>query len=686
MSDDNVTFLRPPGAAPPGLPPLPGAPPPPAAPPAAPTPDEGDGAALVPGRPRRSAADSLAALPVDPPPLAPAPGHVPATFRSDGGNGEDEGGRPGLGTLSLSAILAVALAALRGTAGAVQDWRQRRLERQAEAEPLRKARLKLAEARLGTDAAVADSGKGRGGKVPSSQDFGRKSHKGGGGPGKGGSGSGGSGASPKSTGSRSGAGPKGSTGKGSSSGSPSSRPDTGRSGSGKGGKDKPSKGGKDAGRGSGTPGKLGKGGKGGNNSGPGKHDRTAAKGGINPWKSAGKGDKGKLGKSEGGKNKPGKSGTGSTGAPGRLGRALKDAKDGAKPWKSDKDNKGKGDSGWKNGDGAFGTKSGKNKPGKGGSGDGRVTLGQSIRDETNQRAGDRFKARRENPDPPFISRHRKARDDRSDGAEGAAKGAEGETPNDAPTGGDRASEGFAGGFVDDSGTGARSGYGDGTAWTPPPRRERRSADESMRDATEEAPTYTAERANRPGDNERPRWQPPEPAAIARGVRGLPRAPHRPAGSRLGTTRTTTRGAPVSAPAIRLPGTGGVAAEHLTEVTLDDVLDHLAASNAHCFETYDECSGLAQKATELRFQFLDLAEELRSRHNIIGRLTGAAMDRLAESMDLIARKADEMRDESLTAAETVETAHDAMHDAYKPMQQAAADAGLPMPSARIHNED
>ena len=83
---------------------------------------------------------------------------------------------------------------------------------------------------------------------------------------------------------------------------------------------------------------------------------------------------------------------------------------------------------------------------------------------------------------------------------------------------------------------------------------------------------------------------------------------------------------------------------------------------------------------------ELAVDLAERHNIIGVLTSAAMARLAESMDLLARKAEEMRTESLTAAESVEVAHDEMHDAYKPVQQAAADAGLRMPSARIHNED
>lgn len=139
-------------------------------------------------------------------------------------------------------------------------------------------------------------------------------------------------------------------------------------------------------------------------------------------------------------------------------------------------------------------------------------------------------------------------------------------------------------------------------------------------------------------------------------------------------------------ALSLPGMSGPAAEHTTDVTLDDVLDDLADAKDECFTTYDECAVLADKARKLRDSLTDLAEELAERNNVIGRLTSAAMVRLSESMDLLARKAEEMRPKSLAAAEAVETAHDEMHDAYRPVQQAAADAGLRMPSARIHNED
>lgn len=146
------------------------------------------------------------------------------------------------------------------------------------------------------------------------------------------------------------------------------------------------------------------------------------------------------------------------------------------------------------------------------------------------------------------------------------------------------------------------------------------------------------------------------------------------------------GAPARRAHVPAARSGGAAAEHLTEVTLDDVLDHLAASKKRCFATYDECAVLAGQARKLRRSFEDLAHELAERHNVIGRLTSGAMARLAELMDVVARKAEEMRTRSLGAAESVEVAHDAMYDAYRPVQQATADAGLVMPSARIHNED
>jgi hypothetical protein len=107
---------------------------------------------------------------------------------SDETDGEEADG-PGLAALGLAAALAIALAALRGTATVVQDWRQRRLEHDAETAPLREARLKHqlageeamarhAAAMQGIDGKAAEKRAKNG--VPSSHDYGRKALTGGG--------------------------------------------------------------------------------------------------------------------------------------------------------------------------------------------------------------------------------------------------------------------------------------------------------------------------------------------------------------------------------------------------------------------------------------------------------------------------------------------------------------------------
>jgi len=130
---------------------------------------------------------------------------------------------------------------------------------------------------------------------------------------------------------------------------------------------------------------------------------------------------------------------------------------------------------------------------------------------------------------------------------------------------------------------------------------------------------------------------------------------------------------------------GMAAEHTTEITLDDTLSTLEQLTQESFTAHDASVVLSGKARQLRYALDELAADLRSRHNLLGNLTGAAMARLAESMERLARQAEEMSKSSLTAAELSEAAEQAMFDAYKPVQQATADAGLIVPSARIHNE-
>nr|WP_172682191.1 hypothetical protein [Streptomyces violaceoruber] len=157
----------------------------------------------------------------------------------------------------------------------------------------------------------------------------------------------------------------------------------------------------------------------------------------------------------------------------------------------------------------------------------------------------------------------------------------------------------------------------------------------------------------------------------------------------GTSSTSTKENSVSDAWLTKWGSGSVAdmdAQHETEVTLDDTLDVLEELTAQSFKAHETCNKLAAKARDLRYELDDLAADLRSTHNVIGRLTGAAMAKLAESMELLARKADEMATKSLTAAELSESAENAMFDAYRPLQQATEDAGLAVPAARVHNEN
>lgn len=146
-----------------------------------------------------------------------------------------------------------------------------------------------------------------------------------------------------------------------------------------------------------------------------------------------------------------------------------------------------------------------------------------------------------------------------------------------------------------------------------------------------------------------------------------------------------RGAGMSLPAHILPTSMGMQSLHDTEVTIDDVLDVLERLTKESFTAHEKSIVIAEQARRIRGQLEDLAEELRTHHNVIGNRTAAAMTRLAESMDVVAAKADQMRTESLNAAEESESTQFAMADEHRPVQQATADANLVVPSARVHNE-
>ncbi len=127
------------------------------------------------------------------------------------------------------------------------------------------------------------------------------------------------------------------------------------------------------------------------------------------------------------------------------------------------------------------------------------------------------------------------------------------------------------------------------------------------------------------------------------------------------------------------------AQHATEITLDDAIDDYSDFTDDAFKTHDQCFKLAGRARKLRDILADFAVDLAVNHNLIGALFSGAMARLSESMDLLARMADEMLFSSLEAAEMAEAASNDLNDAYRPYSVATADAGLATPSAPIHNE-
>jgi hypothetical protein len=154
-----------------------------------------------------------------------------------------------------------------------------------------------------------------------------------------------------------------------------------------------------------------------------------------------------------------------------------------------------------------------------------------------------------------------------------------------------------------------------------------------------------------------------------------------AGTKENRMPLPTHRGPAPAPR-RIPG---MDAQHETEVTLDDVCDLLEELTSDSFTTHDKCAQLAARAGALRERLLHVAHDLAVTNNVIGHATSVAMARLAEDMDVLVRQSEVMSTESLRAAETTEAADTAMNDAYRPITQATADAGLLAPSAPVHNQ-
>jgi len=702
--------------------------------PSGPVPDNTDDDTPAPRRPgRRSPLDALAALPspgltlpvLPNPALVPQPGHVPATFHND--PDDPAAGTPGLGALSMAATLAVAIACLRGTHTVLSTWWENRQARLADTAPLREARLKHQAAMQGiADKAAQQRAKSN--RVPSSSEFGRKTlsrTSGGGGGGRSSGGSGKSGGLGTGASKRSGAGSKTSSGSGS-----------GLFGGGK----KPS--GTSNSRSGGSKSPMNRGAGGGGGRGPGGKNRS-------PKSNSGASQGGGAGSRKQNRPSPSPGGSGSGGsgrktlasaagkqaqkaAARRLKRRRKNlnnpvlwggsnsqGKNGPKT-NSPKSNTPKG-----NGPGSGPKRKKiqlqKNGPTTGGPGTtgtsrtrGRTTLSQAARKQAVKAAARRWKRRQHQwkagHKPPIWTTPNTPGSTSAKTTNGP--GSNTNTPKTPKTKTRKKTKKTAPGSsywnkVRNRRRKQQPPAGGGPAGGGPTggRRGRKSPWQAAGQAGVD-PTITVQRADNVGDQAR-RW---EPSQIGTGPKALPSTG--PAALDAAPTKTFPRPS-TSRPKEPRPmppapgkpdarivkarnqaartGRGVIAdarhmdAQHATEITLDDAIDEYDDFKDDAFKTHDQCAKLADRAIRLRDILLDFAEELAVKHNLIGALFSRAMARLAESMDLLARMAEEMKTSSLEAAEMAEAAANDLNDAYRPYNVATADAGLSTPSAPIHNE-
>jgi hypothetical protein len=662
------------------------------------------------------------------------PGHAPGTFRPAGFHDSGQAPQPGLGTLSVATVLAVAVAAMRGINGAITGVRANREQRRAAADLAASGRGDGTGGRKGRVQSAADFGRGFLGRPDRAGGWfrsgGGSGGRGGGGGGRGGFGSfggwGGGSSSPR-TGSRraSGFGADGTSRRrnsGGGSGGGSGSASGSRSGGWwRGGSKRTSQGGtggrrsKRGGTGTGadvapgtttgTGGASPKGGRKGRAKSP--KAGIAPKGTLRPNKAK----KGQAPGTAGGQGAPGTSskkakkgapagtgGPGTTAAPGK-----------AKKGKNGTSATGRSDTNPKHNGAAPAAPAGP------------VGLRQAIGNEFERRWAERRKHGTPVIGPLSKKARRKAaakkkRKPRSAATATAAGPKVNLTKNQNPkakvrknpkhAGSPPPRPGAAGAGAPGPGPGGPSKHTrhGGGHWSREQRRaqqrweQRRAAHAAPDDdfwfvwgpngirrtpwqsagaaaAAAEPETITIERLDKPGDQEPRRWG-PTPASNA-AVLGS-------AAQSSSTGRKETGS--MSLPDRVMSGlVTGMSSEHATEVTLDDTLETLERLTVESFAAHETCTRLAEEARQIRYRLEDLAADLRTRHNVIGRMTAAAMERLAESMELLARKAEEMRVSSLDAAEVSEAAENAMFDAYKPVQQATADAGLLVPSARIHNK-
>ncbi|MFE9812430.1 hypothetical protein [Streptomyces sp. NPDC005548] len=622
-------------------------------------------------RSRRSPLDTLAAMPEPglalPVIAAPQPGHIPDTFRAE--PDRDHVG-PRLGALSLAAILAVAIAAMRGIHGAVTAWGANRAERQAAADTK-------------TPGPKDKDGKGGGKKrVPSGADYGRKTLN-------------------RSTGSGGG----------------------GRSGGGSG------KGGGSKGSGGGAARRTGPKSKTGSGSG------SAGGGGLSS------GRKTPTRKTPGVKDASKDASRKTKRTPGGRDQAVKNRKSPKSP------TSGTGNGGSKSGAGLLKQQQQQKKRKDSAGGAGRTGLTDAASKQAQKQADRRLKRRRKNLTSPALwgndakkksttdpkakkrspgrtsftqaakkhavkaaERRWKRRQKKTTVPPTAPKANTHRTREKTPRNHRRMGTSYWSRFRNrrhkakpSRPTGPTPGPNPGPSAgaggpTPGGRQGRKTPWQSAAGVHTDT-VITVERLDNVGDQARrhPEDTPTPFALPASGPAALDAAPT-PHTARPGTTRprpmppAPTGGDPrikehrrmaANSPIVHAAGRQ-MDAQHATEITLDDALDEYGAFKDDAFKTHDQSAKLAERARRLRDVLADFAEDLAVNHNLIGPLFSAAMFRMSESMDLVARMSEEMKTSSLEAAELAESADNDLNDTYRPYTQATADAGLTTPSAPIHN--
>ncbi|WP_051927208.1 hypothetical protein [Streptomyces durhamensis] len=117
-----------------------------------------------------------------------------------------------------------------------------------------------------------------------------------------------------------------------------------------------------------------------------------------------------------------------------------------------------------------------------------------------------------------------------------------------------------------------------------------------------------------------------PAAVTTGVRGLPPAPVRHT-ARPGTSRpTSTEGSSVSSSEVSRPsGHSGLAAQHRTDITLDEYLVEMANIAIKAASHQERAEAIAEALGKVADALRDMAADLVDDHNIDIRVTEQITD-------------------------------------------------------------